>query len=205
MKITLISDTHGHHRLVQIDTTDVLIHAGDISGITKKAGVIDFFMWFSTRPAKHKILIAGNHDASMKRNKIAIPKEIIYLQDSAINLEGLNFWGSPFTRMFKSISPIINAEKEELARLTWTKIPLFTDILITHTPPHGILDLGDDSIHKGCSLLLEKVLTIKPVIHVFGHIHEANGILKNDRTTFINASIVNIQEEPVNKPVIIEI
>jgi Icc-related predicted phosphoesterase len=205
MKITLISDTHGHHRNLKILKTDLLIHAGDISGITKREGVIDFFDWYSTQPAKYKLLVAGNHDTLLKKNKINIPEEVIYLDNSGVLLEGLNIWGSPFTRMFYSLSPEYNAEKDELAYLTWNKIQLNTNILITHSPPKGILDIGNDNTHKGCAFLFERLKKIKPLIHVFGHIHEAYGIFKNEFTTFINASIVNVQEEPVNEPIIIAI
>lgn len=200
-----MSDTHGHHRSVNTTETDILIHAGDISGINKKQGVVDFFKWFLEQSAKHKILVAGNHDALLRKNKIEIPDGIIYLNDSGIIIEGYNIWGSPFTPKFSSYSEEINSENEKFAQQSWGKIPLITDILITHAPPKGILDLGDDKIHKGCAVLFETLMRIKPSLHLFGHIHEANGKCKIDNTTFINASIVNVQEEPINDPYVIEI
>jgi Icc-related predicted phosphoesterase len=203
MKLTLISDTHGHHRSVGVSETDILIHAGDISGIEKRKGLVDFFVWFSEQPAKYKILIAGNHDVLLKKNRIDIPENIIYLNDTGISLEGLNIWGSPYSHMFISLD---NNEKDEgLAKQVWNKIPLNTHILITHTPPKGILDLGMDGMHHGCSFLHARGKLVNPILHVFGHIHEAYGVLKNDQTTYINASIVNTGEQPVNLPVIIEI
>jgi Icc-related predicted phosphoesterase len=205
MKIIFISDTHGHHRSVRITKTDILIHSGDVSGIEKKAGAIDFLDWFSKQPARYKILVAGNHDASLRKNKIDIPEEVIYLQDSGINIEGLNIWGSPLTRMIYSLSEAFNDETDELVRTTWNKIPLNTDMLNTHMPPKGILDINDDNTHKGCPVLFERVMMIKPLFHAFGHIHEAYGVFKNESTTFVNASVVNIQERPVNQPIIIEL
>ena len=54
----------------------------------------------------------------------------------------------------------------------WDAIPDNTDILITHGPAFGYLDdvEGRRGQHLGCELLRDKVLEIKPKIHVCGHI-----------------------------------
>ncbi|KAK3950117.1 Metallo-dependent phosphatase-like protein [Pseudoneurospora amorphoporcata] len=53
----------------------------------------------------------------------------------------------------------------------WTnRIPLETDILITHTPPRHHLDLD-----LGCAGLLSEIWRVKPKLHVFGHIHWGAG------------------------------
>lgn len=53
----------------------------------------------------------------------------------------------------------------------WSMIPENTDILVTHGPPYGILDTNIQNQHTGCPHLLQRVLAIKPRLHVFGHIH----------------------------------
>ena len=65
-------------------------------------------------------------------------------------------------------------------------IPADTDILITHGPPHGILDneMGDEE-------LLSQIQEIKPRIHCFGHIHGTFGMQILNGTTFINSAMVN--------------
>lgn len=45
------------------------------------------------------------------------------------------------------------------------------DILVTHGPPRAHLDM----IHLGCPTLLEEVWRVRPRLHIFGHVHEANG------------------------------
>ncbi len=50
------------------------------------------------------------------------------------------------------------------------RIPLETDVLITHTPPRHHLDLS-----IGCAGLLEEIWLVKPRLHVFGHIHSGAG------------------------------
>ncbi len=61
-------------------------------------------------------------------------------------------------------------------------------ILITHGPPRNILDktasglrVGSESVHK---LVKEKL----PMLHIFGHIHEAFGKTAIDNITFYNAA-----------------
>lgn len=48
--------------------------------------------------------------------------------------------------------------------------------MITHTPPYHTLDQSRKGVHAGCKTLAAKVEQLKPCrLHVFGHIHEANG------------------------------
>ena len=39
---------------------------------------------------------------------------------------------------------------------------------------------------------------MKPKYHIFGHIHEANGIEETNGVTFINASTCNLRYKPEN-------
>jgi hypothetical protein len=50
------------------------------------------------------------------------------------------------------------------------RIPLDTDVLITHTPPQYHLDLN-----KGCPALLKEIWRVKPRLHIFGHVHSGHG------------------------------
>jgi Icc-related predicted phosphoesterase len=43
--------------------------------------------------------------------------------------------------------------------------------------------------------LLKTVEKIKPKLHVFGHIHEDFGLKEKGKTTFVNASCVDINYE----------
>ena len=69
-------------------------------------------------------------------------------------------------------------------------IPDDTDVLITHRPPFGILDLrfgkGEPA---GCELLLKRVQEIEPRVHLFGHIHGSYGKVQIGRTLFVNACL----------------
>jgi Icc-related predicted phosphoesterase len=77
-------------------------------------------------------------------------------------------------------------------------------VLITHQPPFGILDFSEN-INYGDFILLQNVLRIKPKYHLFGHIHNAYGMEKNDETLFVNSSILDNNYEIKNNPVILNL
>jgi Icc-related predicted phosphoesterase len=78
-------------------------------------------------------------------------------------------------------------------RRLYARIPKDTDVLVTHGPPYGILDLALGShLHQGCRELLDAVTRISPKLHVFGHIHGAYGMFRSEHTTFVNASLLGV-------------
>ncbi|KAK4189106.1 Metallo-dependent phosphatase-like protein [Podospora australis] len=52
----------------------------------------------------------------------------------------------------------------------WAAIPHNTDILVTHTPPHGHCDNS-----LGCHELQRMLSEIRPRLHVCGHVHHGRG------------------------------
>ena len=46
---------------------------------------------------------------------------------------------------------------------------------LTHTPPLGIFDRTTKGAFVGCGALLDRLLDLRPRIHVMGHIHESHG------------------------------
>jgi Icc-related predicted phosphoesterase len=78
-------------------------------------------------------------------------------------------------------------------------------VLVTHRPPHGVLDLVPRDLagayeNTGCKELLRAVKRIKPKLHVFGHIHEGYGVNRGDEITFLNACICDAAYRPINPP-----
>ena len=98
-----------------------------------------------------------------------------------------------------------NRKRGEVIRKHWELIPHDIDVLITHGPPQGILDLCFHGERVGCSDLLEFVKKIKPRVHAFGHIHESYGSLEIDKTIFINACNLNESYMVAHPPIDIEI
>ncbi|CAJ0539002.1 Ff.00g068330.m01.CDS01 [Fusarium sp. VM40] len=56
----------------------------------------------------------------------------------------------------------------------WDIDPL-ADIVITHGPPQGILDMSFSNERLGCPGLFQEIARRKPLMHCFGHVHEAWG------------------------------
>ncbi len=207
MKITLISDTHSKHHQLTLPKGDMLIHAGDVSSRGSVQEVESFLNWFSKQDFKYKIFIAGNHDFFFERAneqtvQALIPENVIYLNDSGIEIEGIKIWGSPIQPAFFDWA--FNRERGTDIKKHWDLIPNNTDILITHGPPFDILDQTIQGDKVGCEELLKCVLEIKPKLHIFGHIHEAHGDVQKYGIKFINASVLNVRYQVTNLPVIVD-
>ena len=65
--------------------------------------------------------------------------------------------------------------------------------------PYGILDRCG-SILYGSRELLERVLVIRPRLHLFGHIHKFHGTLSDGVTIFSNAAIMDEGYDNLNAP-----
>lgn len=91
----------------------------------------------------------------------------------------------------------------------WARIPDNVEILMTHTPPHGILDVTKRGKHAGCEILKSKLSSFENCrLHVFGHIHEGFGAeiretekdTKKWETVYVNAAVAM-----GNLPVIVDL
>lgn len=214
MTITCISDTHNQHKSIPtkyLAGGDCIIHAGDVSGRGTHSEIEDFLSWFNELPYTYKILIAGNHDWFFERaSKIIIEStlskypNIIYLNDSGVELEGIKFWGSPVQPWFYNWA--FNRRGTEICE-HWDMIPLDIDVLICHGPAKGYLDLTSDGISTGCPYLLDKISEMTNLkLFVSGHIHEGYGRIDfPDGGVFMNASLLNRRYVMVNQPMEIEI
>jgi Icc-related predicted phosphoesterase len=218
MKLAAFSDTHAHHRTVKVPDADVVIFAGDFmtSGY-RHSEVKDFGEWFSSLPHKHKILVVGNHDRMFESDAAyclsKFSSDIIYLEDSEIVINGVKFWGSPYQPWFYNWA--FNVHRGDPIKEHWDTISADTDVLITHGPPWGILDMMDPNgswkgyEHLGCEELWKTIHDrLSAKVHIFGHIHGGYGHDSKSYSKmidFYNVAICDEQYRPVNKPFIIEV
>lgn len=220
--LCIISDTHGLHDSVKVPPRgDVLIHCGDSTDDIGQAALRSFLIWFERQPQKRKILIAGNHcgafqlwpDLARAMVKEVAPS-VTYLQDSGIEIDGIKYWGSPYTPTF--FDWYFMRDRGADIRRHWDMIPDDTDVLITHGPAYGCLDESgysegaERNPKVGCRDLYEAVLRVQPKVHAFGHIHHSYGAkpLIHDngtKTILMNASCCNEAYKPINLPWVIEL
>lgn len=216
MQITLISDTHNQHLSIPKDLItggDCIIHAGDVSGRGSKTEVEDFLAWYNELPFTYKIMIAGNHDFFFEEApEYAINTlldkypNIIYLNDSGVEIEGLKIWGSPVQPWFYNWA--FNKKDKEIIP-HWDMIPLDTNILVCHGGPKniGTLNVTNRELEDvGCPYLYEKISEMTDLkLFVQGHIHEGRGFYKfADGALFINASVLDLKYRIANNPFVID-
>ncbi len=213
MRIVAISDTHGMqaHFKPAIPTCDVLVHAGDITMYGEVDELYDIAQWLARLPAKTVVVIAGNHDKCFQVQRHLAEEslqrhsaKIVYLRDRSVVIDGLKFYGSPWQPAFCNWFFNLRRNGPEL-EACWDQIPNDTDILITHGPPSGVLDLNVYGEHCGCEKLLPRVQQLKPKVHIFGHIHNGYGQVQIDGTTFVNAATADEKYRLVNEPIIIDV
>jgi Icc-related predicted phosphoesterase len=189
LTIVLISDTHELHREVEVPPGDILIHAGDFTMNSKSAEkLLDFNDWLGELPHAHRVVIPGNHDFIVEAaSRRALITNATLLINQSVEIMGLKFWGSPATPLLGEAFGVVS----DTARAkVYSLIPADTDILVTHGPPYGILDQAPGSDrHEGCHQLFAAVQTLKPMLHVFGHVHGAYGTYSTDDTLFVNAAL----------------
>lgn len=218
IRFVCVSDTHS--RDFSIPNGDILIHAGDFTKKGTELEVLAFSSLLKSLPHKHKVIVAGNHDSpfdvknyeSIIRKHRTVPcdpfkvKRLLspfyYLEDSFVEVEGYKIWGTPWTK--RHYIGAFNSHDKDLLASMFNQIPDGMDIIVSHSPPLGILDRTRDNKSVGSGSLARVVARIKPKVHIFGHIHESHGHAYVDGTTYINASICNNRYQAIFEPYVFD-
>lgn len=188
MKILHLSDTHGlHQRLGAMPEADVMVHTGDFTNWGTEEECLDFINWFIDLPYAYKIFVCGNHDICLWGNdgiKDKLPANVHFLQGNGVTIGGVKFYGFGYG--------------DDYSRYT---IPCGTQVLLTHEPPFGILDS-----EEGSKEILKKIVKHSSLkLHLFGHSHNDNGVLKKEGITFSNGSLTAYSRRSIVMPRVIEI
>ncbi|MCI5116985.1 MAG: metallophosphoesterase [Candidatus Electrothrix sp. LOE1_4_5] len=192
MKIAVFSDTHTAHWQIKVPDADILIFAGDMTHCRTDQEVADFNVFLGTLPHTYKIVVAGNHDCMLTRdpeNAKALLSEALYLEDEAVVVHGITIYGTPWNPLFNEYAcDAFALPRGNVLKKKWDMIPADIDVLVTHTPPSGILDRNGPVSH-GCTDLAAAVVSHKPKYHIFGHIHDQHGAIKYGQTWYINCNV----------------
>ncbi|KAG7095992.1 hypothetical protein E1B28_006675 [Marasmius oreades] len=216
-RFVCISDTHSN--IYTFPKGDVLLHAGDLSSWGEVEQLKQTVDWIASLEGfQVKILIGGNHDLCLDEdwckgyspeereyeearklitNGEVMAKGIRYLEHGRLEFtteEGRKWiiYGSPAAPRYALGAFQYKNSKE--AEDIYKCIPDDTEILLTHTPPHQILDKTRKGIRAGCKVLrdvLDSGRLDRLRLHVFGHIHEAHGaMLTGNGRAEVNAALV---------------
>lgn len=225
VRVVMISDTHMEHNKLEMPPGDILIHSGDFTNTGTRDEIQEFDTWLGGLDMyKCKVVVPGNHDTGTdvttvhkleEQGKYDQWKEVTHINNAIVlnnevkDIMGLNIFGCPFT-MFQPGIPwwayLANSEQDMESYLSGL-VP-GVDIVVTHGPPACIGDSNFEGTHCGSTSLRDRVKMVKPILHVFGHIHEGQGVYKDPSqdTLFVNASSLG---HPLNKnlskPVVVDI
>ena len=209
MKICCISDTHNKIKFLTLPEADLLIISGDLTS----SGSVNQFRQFNKDIENLKgrytygiLACPGNHDFLAEENfewaRGTLSNVDYFLHQQTVTINNLKIFASACTPAFFDWA--FNEERGAAIAAKWAKIELNTDIVVTHGPPMGILDETPSGERVGCQDLLDKVLEVKPKLHVFGHIHHSYGQQDFNGTHFVNAASCNERYEPIHPPILID-
>lgn len=197
-RVVCISDTHERHNDIDVPEGDILLCAGDLltinrhfsveHSINKLKGIAE---WMKSLPHAHKIFIGGNHDQVMEfigKEKVqAIFEGCTYLEDGlatiAARQHSIRVWGSPYSRGSSENRAFQSNPVERI-----NAIPKAIDILMTHGPLHE-----------------ENLLSIRPRLHICGHIHKFYGVHSSHGIVRCNAAIMDRGYHPSHRPIVCDI
>lgn len=202
INICVVSDTHDReYTLRNIPRCDVLVHCGDIMMCTRFFSdgecikkLIRFNEWLGSLPAKHIIVVAGNHDRIIEAIGVEETKKIltnaVYLENSGVKICGLEFWGCPMSRG-RSGNKAFQSDN-------------FIDRSFRCCPDGGQIDIL--VTHGPCSNLAAKS---KPrIAHLWGHAHESHGFFEKTAErdwVSICGSIMDAGYNPSHPPILLEV
>ena len=231
VRFVCLSDTHGQHNemIHSIPAGDVLLFAGDFTMLGRESTIHSFLSWLDGQPFKTKIIIGGNHELTLHRDAMlnnypeakedantviaglvsVSKKHCTYLEHEQLEVEGFNLFATPYSAGYPAYAfhQILSEQRHAL----WQTLPDNIDILMTHGPPLNILDFAADrtkplsNIHAGDQELRDRVAEINPLVHLFGHIHEAHGVSSEGGILFINAAICDVEKKPTHKPIVFDL
>lgn len=208
-----MGDSHSKHERLSVPDGDILLHSGDFSMMGYEHEVISFLKWYERQPHAAKVLVCGNHECGVEANHslfLVNLKEyapsVIHLNDSGAEVFGLKIWGSPVSPSFGH-GWSWNRDRGPDIRRHWDMIPSDTQVLVTHSPPHGIVDRLERGEHVGCEELRDTIDSRLDDLRLsaHGHLHSAYGRDQIGQKTFVNAAVVNERYELTNAPIVVEI
>ncbi|KAI1610609.1 Metallo-dependent phosphatase-like protein [Exophiala viscosa] len=201
-RIVCISDTH--NQTPKLPAGDILIHAGDLTNQGTYSELRKATKWLQQADFKVKIVICGNHDVTcdipfyqehgkyFHNQDLEDPQQciallqsdpsVVYLKHKSKHIRftredgavtSLKVFGSPYSPA-RGLWAFGYAPEEALG--LWDKIPLDSDIVVTHTPAKFHRDECSERGTAGCEVLRETLWRVRPRLFVCGHVHEAYGV-----------------------------
>jgi Icc-related predicted phosphoesterase len=195
-RILLFSDLHcdasAARDLVRRSAAfDVVVGAGDFATMHRGLDAIIAILLEMRVPA---VLVPGNSEtADELRAACREWDEATVLHGSGTTVAGISFFGIgggiPVTPFGDWSYDFMESDAEALLR----ECPA-GGVLVTHSPPHGLVDVSGDGKHLGSTAVRRTVETMRPRLVVCGHIHARAG--EHERcgdTVVVNAGPLGVE------------
>lgn len=194
MKIIAVADIHERLPDFNGEQADVLVIAGDIclkprNDYLQQAHFINrvFTPWCERMLDQFNniLVVAGNHDVVFETRPelIQFSGAWQYLQDEEFILDGVKFWGTPWTIPFFNWG--FNG-RDEVRRAAFNLIPEDVDVIISHGPPRvGKVDVVCNIYNdykeefKGDPELSDAIQRTQPAFVFCGHLHDGHQQIAN--------------------------
>lgn len=193
VRLVIISDTHAHHRQLQLPKGDILIHAGDFTNYGKLTDIHEFNTWLGEQKNHFEkiYVVTGNHEHPniVRQNMSSLLTNATFLHGDRVTFRGITIYGLGWA--FKG------------EQWSWEKD---THIVITHQAPAGVM--GGSVEQPGCIGIAQAIGTNPPLLHIFGHHHDEYGVQKikipsGQTITFANAAL---EARPkLHKPLVFDV
>jgi Icc-related predicted phosphoesterase len=190
MKLLLFSDIHSDTRVVSnlvemSEVVDAVVGAGDYC-IARRG--LDGIIEALRKIKKPTLLVPGNSESEKELKAACLSWEHAHVLHGGLKvIDGVSFYGigggipvTPFGSWSYDFT-------EDQARELLRDCPS-GGVLISHSPPKGILDLSSDGRRLGSQAVGEAIINKQPTLVVCGHIHGSAGqVAYLDKITIINA------------------
>lgn len=200
MKLLLFSDLHCDRAAAvslvrQAARVDALVGAGDFTNVRNRNN-LPLCLDVLRTAAKPTVLVAGNNESTDELADCCRDWPTAHvLHGSSAAIEGVTFFGvgggipiTPFGSWSYDFSD------EEAAELL-ADCPAGC-ILVTHSPPNGVVDLSSRGQHTGSTAVRDAILRVRPKLVVCGHVHGSGGQTEHlDGIPVVNAGPDGIEWE----------
>jgi len=201
MRVLVVSDLHGDleaaRRAAGLVRPDLILCCGDW-GDPDQVTEPDLAEFLEIAPVYSTF---GNHDPldilSRLRNRDGSP--VLLAQGTVHEFAGLRLaaiggiWAKSHTKSHYVTDADVDLAAARIAQAG----PV--DILLTHGCPIGLADLAPTGRHGGQRCFLEAFNTVKPRLHLCGHLHVAQ-----ERTLKDGRQVINVGATPEGSIVVVE-
>ncbi|MDB5305877.1 MAG: Ser/Thr protein phosphatase family protein [Gemmataceae bacterium] len=200
MNLLLFSDLHcdtaaARSLASRAKTADVLVGAGDFTNVRDREN-LPLCLDILRTADKPTILVAGNNESTDELADYCRDWPAAHvLHGSAAAVNGVTFFGvgggipvTPFGAWSYDFT-------EEQAADLLAPCPAGC-VLVTHSPPKGVVDVSSRGQSIGSTAIRAAVLRVRPKLVVCGHVHGSNGQTGDlDGTPVVNAGPGGIEWE----------